>query len=311
MYEKLGEEVGETFAKSLEEQSKKAKLFTDKVKKLIAMGLRGTQLEEVINAGVDSGTEIADALIASGADTIQQSVAIQDELKALSKKFGDELVPYFDQTGVLLAQALLKALQKELADLPNTLKGKSGKDIYEWMENFDDNFADKARDIADGIIGTPAYVPPPADTPSVIPSIPSVPEIVGQEIADWIGSAAGKSWQESFLQTQEGAQLAEILGRYDAQVDDFAYGGGGGIGGSLYEATMFAKGGIVTAPTLGIVGEAGAEAIIPLNQLGNFGGSSYNITVNAGMGTNGAQVGAQIVEAIKKYEKSNGTRWRS
>ena len=62
---------------------------------------------------------------------------------------------------------------------------------------------------------------------------------------------------------------------------------------------------------IGIVGEAGAEAIIPLNQLGNFGGNNYSITVNAGMGTNGAQVGAQIVEAIKKYEKSNGTRWRS
>ena len=33
-----------------------------------------------------------------------------------------------------------------------------------------------------------------------------------------------------------------------------------------------AKGGIVTRPHLGIVGEAGPEAIIPLNKFGSFGG---------------------------------------
>jgi len=32
----------------------------------------------------------------------------------------------------------------------------------------------------------------------------------------------------------------------------------------------------------------------------------YNISVNAGMGTNGAQVGKEIVDAIKRFEKSSG-----
>jgi hypothetical protein len=32
----------------------------------------------------------------------------------------------------------------------------------------------------------------------------------------------------------------------------------------------------------------------------------YNINVNAGMGTNGAQVGKEIVDAIKRFEKSSG-----
>lgn len=36
--------------------------------------------------------------------------------------------------------------------------------------------------------------------------------------------------------------------------------------------TPFAAGGIVTGPTMGLVGEAGPEAIIPLDQLGNLGG---------------------------------------
>lgn len=308
VYEELGKEVGETFAQSLANQHTKAKDFTEKVKKLISMGLRGTQLEEVLNAGVDAGTEIADALIASGAETIQQSVAIQDELKNLSKKFGDELVPYFDQTGVMLAEALLKALQQKLANLPSLLKGKSGEDIQEWIDNLDTEIADMTRDIANTITGTPQYVPPATITPQANPdfifeSLKDIPSLQ-KEMTDWFASGVAQTFASNYAQTQEGAQLMEILSGTVAQ--SFV-----GDGGGLYEATMFAKGGIVTAPTLGIVGEAGAEAIIPLNQLGNFGGNNYTITVNAGMGTNGSQVGAQIVEAIKKYEKSNGTRWRS
>lgn len=40
-----------------------------------------------------------------------------------------------------------------------------------------------------------------------------------------------------------------------------------------------ASGGIVTSPTIAMIGEAGPEAVIPLSQLGNTG-SSINITVN-------------------------------
>jgi len=36
------------------------------------------------------------------------------------------------------------------------------------------------------------------------------------------------------------------------------------------------------------------------------GGNTYNINVNAGMGTNGAQVGKEIVDAIKRFEKTSG-----
>ena len=296
VYEKLGEEVGETFAKSLEEQSKKAKLFTEKVKTLVGMGLRGTQLEEVISAGVDAGTEIADSLIAAGADAIKQSVAVQDELKALSQKFGDELVPYFDQTGVLLAEALLKALQQKLANLPSLLKGKSGKEIADFIDNFDNISADIERDIASGISGTPS-------TPSGLTESIRRTEAQLQETASGFSSfkEAVKALHPSAVAqyTADGSGLsASELEKLKAQFPRLA-------------ATPFAMGGIVTKPTLGLVGEAGAEAVIPLNQLGNLGGNNYTITVNAGMGTNGAQVGAQIVEAIKKYEKSNGTRWRS
>lgn len=70
-----------------------------------------------------------------------------------------------------------------------------------------------------------------------------------------------------------------------------------------------AQGGIVMGPTNALIGEAGPEAVIPLtgSRSRKIGvGGTYNITVNAGIGTSGAQVGREIVDAIRKFERSSG-----
>ena len=54
---------------------------------------------------------------------------------------------------------------------------------------------------------------------------------------------------------------------------------GGDILGKIGGMLGFATGGIVTSPTIAMVGEAGPEAIIPLDQMGGFG-SSYVININ-------------------------------
>ena len=78
-------------------------------------------------------------------------------------------------------------------------------------------------------------------------------------------------------------------------------------GFGLGRFSRLAKGGIVTGPTVGMIGEAGPEAIIPLTGRNSKAmGATFNITVNAGIGTSGAEVGRQIVDAIKKYERSSG-----
>jgi len=66
-----------------------------------------------------------------------------------------------------------------------------------------------------------------------------------------------------------------------------------------------ASGGIVTQPTLALIGENGSEAVIPLSQMGGMGGNTY-ITVNAGMGADGAEIGNQIIDAIRKAERRSG-----
>jgi hypothetical protein len=65
-------------------------------------------------------------------------------------------------------------------------------------------------------------------------------------------------------------------------------------------------------------GEAGREAVIPLGSSeamgimrdalggGGGGGATYNLVINAGLGTNPDELGRTIVESIKKFEKRNG-----
>ena len=75
----------------------------------------------------------------------------------------------------------------------------------------------------------------------------------------------------------------------------------------------FAEGGIVmprAGGTLGVIGEAGqAEAVIPLDRLNQFvnsSGKGINITINAGMGADGTDIGRKIVEEIVRYERGSG-----
>jgi hypothetical protein len=99
------------------------------------------------------------------------------------------------------------------------------------------------------------------------------------------------------------------------------------LGGSPFDALMKATfsptegfrfggqragGGPVSSGKSYLVGEMGPEIFTPASGGGNItpnhalGGSSINITVNAGMLTDGARVGEEIVSAIRKFERVSG-----
>lgn len=85
--------------------------------------------------------------------------------------------------------------------------------------------------------------------------------------------------------------------------DQFIPGGksGGGGGGDLGPATRIpamAAGGIVTSPTLALIGEAGPEAVIPLDRMGN---GATNVVINV----NGADP-QSVVDALRRYMFQNG-----
>jgi hypothetical protein len=81
-----------------------------------------------------------------------------------------------------------------------------------------------------------------------------------------------------------------------------------------------AMGGPVSALRGYMVGERGPELfvpsisgeIIPNNELSSGGGgNTYNVTVNAGMGAKGPEIGREVINAIRDYERRNGRVFRS
>jgi hypothetical protein len=73
-----------------------------------------------------------------------------------------------------------------------------------------------------------------------------------------------------------------------------------------------ATGGIVTRPTMALIGEAGPEAVVPLNRTpgssplpGGMGGGGNTININTAADPN------SVIAAIKQYERLNGKGWRS
>lgn len=72
----------------------------------------------------------------------------------------------------------------------------------------------------------------------------------------------------------------------------------GGAGFDVPEIPKLANGGIVTSPTLALIGEAGPEAVVPLNR-GN--GMGNNVTINV----NGGDPNA-VVSALRAYMRTNG-----
>jgi hypothetical protein len=74
--------------------------------------------------------------------------------------------------------------------------------------------------------------------------------------------------------------------------EDPAIGTGGGA-----RIPAMANGGIVTSPTLALIGESGPEAVVPLNRAGNMGGVTINV--------NGGDPQA-VVNALRRYMQLNG-----
>jgi hypothetical protein len=85
---------------------------------------------------------------------------------------------------------------------------------------------------------------------------------------------------------------------------DSVVGGAKSLGKKALGVIGFADGGIVTKPTLGLVGEAGPEAIIPLSKAGAMG-TVVNINVTTGVGDPVA-IGDEVVEVLTAWQRANG-----
>jgi hypothetical protein len=238
----IGDKMGLSLGDALVSRAQKGREFVDKINQLIQMKLSPENIIDVINAGIEAGTVIADELIRGGADAINQANQIQSELEDLARKVGEQLGSDFFDTGITLGEQIVAGLQQELKRVQDALE--------------------KAQ---------------------TIPQLKAL-----------LGTTQGKV-------TKITGKKTPTVTKPTVQVPTLPI-----VQAASTVVPQFATGGIVTRPTLGLIGEAGPEAVIPLSQLGG-GGTVYNVTVNAGMGSNGAQIGDAIVEALQKYERRNGS----
>lgn len=60
-----------------------------------------------------------------------------------------------------------------------------------------------------------------------------------------------------------------------------------GLLNKLNRMPAMADGGMVTSPTIAMIGEAGPEAVVPLNRMGSMGGATVNIVINGSVTSEG------------------------
>lgn len=77
----------------------------------------------------------------------------------------------------------------------------------------------------------------------------------------------------------------------------------GGKGFSVPNIPELAEGGIVRSATLAVIGEAGPEAVVPLDRAGGFGNVTVNVT--GGLATS-AEIGQAVINAIRAYNRTGG-----
>jgi hypothetical protein len=248
------------FFKNLTDQAASATNFAGKVQKLIALGLSERGIQQVLDAGFEAGTKIADEIISGGATMVQQINTLVSAVDIVAEQVGDYGADVFYGEGVRQGESLVAGIKAALLAAQAELKS-----IVDSL----------------GTGETTTDTGPGAPTPKV----EKKPKAKATLDLSRLTATATKA-------------IANLPGPAARSYTALA---------QAYGLTKFAKGGIVMGPTNALIGEAGPEAVIPLSGANSSGlGNTFNITINAGIGTDGNVVGRQIVDAIKRFEKTSG-----
>ena len=121
-FEESGESGALTFFSALQGQADKAKEFAGLVEKLLAEGLSREALQQVIDAGVESGAAIAKELLQSSANVLKANKLVA-ETNAIAKTIGDLSASKFYAAGVSNAQQYLAGVEAAMAVAQSKLEG--------------------------------------------------------------------------------------------------------------------------------------------------------------------------------------------
>lgn len=123
-FEEGGEDAGLTFFSALQKQADKAKEFANLVEQLLATGLSQEALQQVIDAGIDSGAAIAKELLSSSENVLRANKLVA-ETNAIAEAIGNLSASKFYGAGVSNAQQYLAGVEAAMAVAQAKL-GKKG-----------------------------------------------------------------------------------------------------------------------------------------------------------------------------------------
>lgn len=287
-----------------------AKLAEVEKKLFFDMRIWGThQLEEMTRA---VNAELRKQMDAMGAAAAQM-VTMQNEGKA-------RLEALFDPAPVTGMEAEITKLDKRFKDYEATLTRLSTTAGPAWQKTaeqirqqlaveYDRTFTDIITrtgtfntDVAATVAGNAPMLGGAAQT--------ATQPIVNNFIGSFNQIESGARQMVSSIQGTLNALRDSELNRLATQFFGNVFGDVGEINRRRAPGVPrpFADGGLVTGPTLGLLGEAGPELVIPLNK----GGAGLSIHVSVAPGYEGpgaaARVGREVGEAIATRLRSQGRR---
>lgn len=122
-FEEGGEDAGLTFFSALQKQADKTKEFGNLVEQLLAAGLSQDALQQVIDAGIDSGSAIAKELLASSENVLRANTLVE-QTQAIAERIGELSAQKFYGAGVSNAKAYLRGVEEALAAAESRLSRK-------------------------------------------------------------------------------------------------------------------------------------------------------------------------------------------
>jgi hypothetical protein len=111
-----------SFIAGLTTMANRSKLFGERVATLLKMGLSKAGLRQVLDAGVEAGTFIADQLINGGSAAIEQTNELLASLQTVADELGTNAADEFYGAGVKQGEALVAGIRSVIAEYEEILK---------------------------------------------------------------------------------------------------------------------------------------------------------------------------------------------
>lgn len=264
----------QAYLNNLREKISSNKKILDTSAKLLEAGFSQTFIEQIIATGETGGIALAEGLLASSPDTIREVQALFKEIESVAGTGADALAnQLFEKQGLATAELV-------------TLFDDTNKELLDALAA---NYADYTQSLTDA--GT-----------ALKDSLTDITADFNAAIDEMDGKLGGL--------TATIAAFRAMLAKAEAATRSVTtpLPGPGFVGKTS---------GAFTAEPFDVfkaLGEQGVEnfefgmPVLP-STTATTNNVSYNVSVNAGVGTNGTNVGKAIVEEILRFERASGNVW--